>query len=110
MSFFWQGRIGEKPSDLLKHYYAETMREPLFLEASFSISATAFTRDETASGGLHVSYGPVESMQRHCFVAITPWYNLPGLCDGLFFTRWMAAGSGNAAIKTVPYIGDVTVF
>ncbi|MGZ5260220.1 MAG: lyase family protein, partial [Burkholderiales bacterium] len=33
MSFFWQGRIGEKPSDLLKHYYAETMREPLFLEA-----------------------------------------------------------------------------
>lgn len=33
MSFFWQSRIGEKPSDLLKHYYAETMREPLFLEA-----------------------------------------------------------------------------
>jgi argininosuccinate lyase len=33
MSFFWQGRLGEKPSDLLKHYYAETMREPLFLEA-----------------------------------------------------------------------------
>jgi argininosuccinate lyase len=33
MSFFWQGRLGEKPSDLLKHYYAETMREPLFLES-----------------------------------------------------------------------------
>ena len=33
MSFFWKGRLGEKPSDLLKHYYAETMREPLFLEA-----------------------------------------------------------------------------
>ncbi len=32
MSFFWQGRLGEKPSDLLKHYYADTMREPLFLE------------------------------------------------------------------------------
>ena len=33
MSFFWKGRLGEKPSDLLKHYYAEQMREPLFLEA-----------------------------------------------------------------------------
>ena len=33
MSFFWKNRLGEKPSDLLKHYYAETMREPLFLEA-----------------------------------------------------------------------------
>ncbi len=33
MSFFWKGRLGEKPSNLLKHYYAETMREPLFLEA-----------------------------------------------------------------------------
>lgn len=33
MSFFWQGRFGEKPSDLLKHYYADTLREPLFLEA-----------------------------------------------------------------------------
>jgi argininosuccinate lyase len=33
MSFFWKGRLGEQPSDLLKHYYAETMREPLFLEA-----------------------------------------------------------------------------
>ena len=33
MSFFWKERLGEKPSDLLKHYYAETMREPLFLEA-----------------------------------------------------------------------------
>lgn len=33
MSFFWKGRLGEKPSDLLKHYYAETMREPRFLEA-----------------------------------------------------------------------------
>ena len=33
MSFFWKGRLGEKPSDLLKHYYAETMREPGFLEA-----------------------------------------------------------------------------
>jgi len=33
MSFFWKGRLGEAPSDLLKHYYAETMREPGFLEA-----------------------------------------------------------------------------
>ncbi len=33
MSFFWKGRLGEGPSDLLKHYYAETMREPGFLEA-----------------------------------------------------------------------------
>ena len=33
MSFFWKGRLGEKPSDLLKHYYADTLREPLFLEA-----------------------------------------------------------------------------
>jgi hypothetical protein len=33
VSFFWKGRLGEKPSDLLKHYYAEQMREPLFLEA-----------------------------------------------------------------------------
>lgn len=33
MSFFWKGRLGEAPSDLLKHYYADTMREPLFLEA-----------------------------------------------------------------------------
>ena len=33
MSFFWKGRLSEKPSDLLKHYYAETMREPAFLEA-----------------------------------------------------------------------------
>jgi len=33
MSFFWKGRLNDKPSDLLKHYYAETMREPLFLEA-----------------------------------------------------------------------------
>jgi hypothetical protein len=31
MSFFWKGRLGEGPSDLLKHYYAETMREPGFL-------------------------------------------------------------------------------
>jgi argininosuccinate lyase len=33
MSFFWQGRLGEKPSDLLKHYYAETMREDAYLLA-----------------------------------------------------------------------------
>lgn len=33
MSFFWEGRFGEKPSDLLKHYYADTLREPVFLEA-----------------------------------------------------------------------------
>lgn len=33
MSFFWKGRLGEKPGDLLKHYYAETMRDPGFLEA-----------------------------------------------------------------------------
>ncbi len=33
MSFFWKGRLAETPSDLLKHYYAETMREPGFLEA-----------------------------------------------------------------------------
>jgi argininosuccinate lyase len=33
MSFFWKGRLGEGPSDLLKHYYAETMREPGFLQA-----------------------------------------------------------------------------
>ncbi|HZL28858.1 MAG TPA: lyase family protein [Acidobacteriaceae bacterium] len=33
MSFFWKGRFGEEPSDLLKHYYADTLREPLFLEA-----------------------------------------------------------------------------
>lgn len=33
MSFFWKGRLGESPSDLLKHYYAEQMREPQFLEA-----------------------------------------------------------------------------
>lgn len=33
MSFFWKGRLGEEPSDLLKHYYAEQMREPAFLEA-----------------------------------------------------------------------------
>ena len=35
MSFFWKGRLGEKPSDLLKHYYAETMREPLFCNCDF---------------------------------------------------------------------------
>ena len=33
MSFFWEGRLGEKPSDLLKYYYAEELREPQFLEA-----------------------------------------------------------------------------
>lgn len=33
MSFFWQGRFGEKPSDLLKHYYADTLRTPEFLRA-----------------------------------------------------------------------------
>jgi len=33
MRFFWQGRLGEKPSDRRKHYYPETMREPAFLEA-----------------------------------------------------------------------------
>ena len=33
MSFFWKGRLDETPSDLLKHYYAETMREPGFLQA-----------------------------------------------------------------------------
>jgi argininosuccinate lyase len=33
MSFFWQGRFGEKPSDLLKHYYADALRQPIFLQA-----------------------------------------------------------------------------
>lgn len=33
MSFFWKGRFGEAPSDLLKHYYADTLREPAFLQA-----------------------------------------------------------------------------
>jgi hypothetical protein len=32
-SFFWQGRFGEKPSNLLKHYYAGALRQPIFLEA-----------------------------------------------------------------------------
>ena len=33
MSFYWQGRFSEKPSDILKHYYADAMRHPRFLEA-----------------------------------------------------------------------------
>jgi argininosuccinate lyase len=33
MSFYWQGRFSEKPSDILKHYYADIMRHPRFLEA-----------------------------------------------------------------------------
>lgn len=33
MSFFWEGRFGEKPSEFLKHYYADTLRAPLFLNA-----------------------------------------------------------------------------
>ncbi|OGA37257.1 MAG: hypothetical protein A3G24_07195 [Betaproteobacteria bacterium RIFCSPLOWO2_12_FULL_62_13] len=33
MSFYWQGRFSEKPSDILKHYYADAMRHPIFLEA-----------------------------------------------------------------------------
>jgi cephalosporin-C deacetylase-like acetyl esterase len=33
MSFVWKGRLGEKPSDLLKHYYADTIQELDFLEA-----------------------------------------------------------------------------
>ena len=33
MSFFWKGRLNAAPSDLLKHYYAEQMREPDFLDA-----------------------------------------------------------------------------
>ncbi|MBI3917166.1 MAG: hypothetical protein HY322_09175 [Betaproteobacteria bacterium] len=33
MSFFWQGRFEESPSDLLKHYYADALRQPIFLEA-----------------------------------------------------------------------------
>ena len=33
MSFFWKGRFDEGPSDLLKHYYADYLRYPPFLEA-----------------------------------------------------------------------------
>ena len=33
MSFYWQGRFNEKPSDILKHYYADEMRLDWFLEA-----------------------------------------------------------------------------
>lgn len=33
MSFIWQNRLQEKPSELLKHYYADALREPVFLEA-----------------------------------------------------------------------------
>ena len=33
MSFIWQARFEEKPSDLLKHYYADALRQPVFLEA-----------------------------------------------------------------------------
>jgi argininosuccinate lyase len=33
MSFFWAGRFSEKPSDILKHYYADEMRLPHFMEA-----------------------------------------------------------------------------
>jgi len=33
MSFYWQGRFSEKPSDILKHYIADAMRHPRFLEA-----------------------------------------------------------------------------
>jgi argininosuccinate lyase len=33
MSFFWKGRFKEEPSDLLRYYYADTLRRPEFLEA-----------------------------------------------------------------------------
>src|ERR1041385_7368511 len=33
MSFIWQGRFEEQASELLKHYYADALREPVFLEA-----------------------------------------------------------------------------
>jgi len=33
MSFFWGARFADGPSDLLKHYYADTLRDPQFLEA-----------------------------------------------------------------------------
>ncbi len=33
MSFFWKGRFGEAPSDLLKHYYADSLRNDAFLDA-----------------------------------------------------------------------------
>jgi hypothetical protein len=33
MSFYWQGRFSEKPSDIFKRYYADAMRHHRFMES-----------------------------------------------------------------------------
>jgi len=103
MSFFWKGRLGEKPSDLLKHYYAETMREPLFLEALHQwdkaqvvvlgeqgIAPPAATRSlvhaitemekegvvEARKALWNVIHGGEEYMRKHCEEEQSGWLHL----------------------------------
>jgi argininosuccinate lyase len=103
MSFFWQGRFGEKPSDLLKHYYADTLREPLFLEALHQwdkaqvvvlaeqqlappdairclVEATAAMEAEgvvKARGEMwNVIHGGEEYMRKHCDEEKSGWLHL----------------------------------
>ena len=103
MSFFWQGRLKDKPSDLLKHYYADTMRHSGFLEALHQwdkaqvvvlaeqklatpevirglIAATAaLEREGVVEARMelwNVIHGGEEYMRRHCDEETSGWLHL----------------------------------
>lgn len=103
MSFFWKGRLGEGPSDLLKHYYAETMREPGFLQAlhqwdkaqvvvlgeqgiappeairALLKAVAAMEREgvvEARTGLWNVIHGGEEYVRRHCEEEQSGWLHL----------------------------------
>jgi argininosuccinate lyase len=103
MSFYWQGRFSEKPSDILKHYYADAMRHPLFLEAlhvwdkaqivvlsenklvpTDSVRCLVKALDAMEQEGVvaarskqwNVVHGGEEYMRTHCDEGISGWLHL----------------------------------
>jgi argininosuccinate lyase len=103
MSFFWKGRLEDKPSDLLKYYYADTMRHDGFLDAlhqwdkaqvvvlaeqkfatpevvrGLVVAMASLEREgvvETRRDLWNVIHGGEEYMRRHCDEEISGWLHL----------------------------------
>ena len=103
MSFYWQGRFSEKPSDILKHYYADAMRHPRFLEALHvwdkaqivalaenelvpkeSVRGLVKALDAMEREGVvdartkqwNVVHGGEEYMRQHCDEGVSGWLHL----------------------------------
>ena len=103
MSFFWQGRLEDKPSDLLKYYYADAMRHDVFLDAlhqwdkaqvivlaeqkfatpdvikKLIAAIVSLEREgvvETRRELWNVIHGGEEYMRRHCDEEVSGWLHL----------------------------------